>query len=185
MRTRRCLTSLLPVILLACGGGASGIATAYDASPDADFSSYSTYVWVESEGGTADAQADTMLREAIDAELAAKGLSRVSSGDADAGIGYQVALSTSTTQEMVGRGWRGGYSSRSVTGYTGGGTGAMQRDVEHTAGTLFILLFDGDSKEAVWTGVGNGAVNPDLDADARRERINSVVGEIMAGYPPR
>jgi hypothetical protein len=178
----RRLVAALVVGTLGCGGGGAGVAVATDYDPEADFGSYQTYVWVEDLEPFEDEQVDAFVREAVDAGLAAKGLQRVDTEAADLAVGYRVAINNSTTQEMIGRGFHGGYTG--ATSYSGGGAGVMQRDVEHTSGTLFVILFDGESREMAWTGVGNSAVDPDLDPEARQERINVVVDEILQAYPP-
>ena len=177
----RWLLGACSLVLMGCGGGA-GIATATDFDPATDFAAYGTYAWVPAGDGLADATVNGFIRAAVDRELQAKGLRKVEGASADAAVGYQLALNTSTTHETVGRGWRGGYVSTS--GYSGGGAGVMQRDVEHEAGTLFIVLFDQSTKESVWTGVGNGFVESRLSEEDRQARINAVVKEILSAYPP-
>lgn len=180
MHTKMLATTMV-LLLAGCGGGA-GIATAVDFDPSADFGSYGSYAWVSQPEDDMDEPINGYIRAAVDRELQAKGLRKVGDGPADAAVGYRVAINTSTTQEMVNRGWSGGY--RSTTGYSGGGAGVAQRDVEHVAGTLFLFVFDGQSKEAVWTGIGNGTVDPDLSDESRRERIGAAVAEILEAYPP-
>ena len=180
MRSTSCWAAAACLVFSGCGGG-TGIATATDFDRGTDFSAYRTYVWVPDGDGLAEAPIDGFIREAVDRELAAKGLAPAEDAEADVAVGYRVVLNTSTTQEMVGRGWRGGY--RSTGGYSGGGAGVLQRDVEHETGTLFIVVFDESSKESVWTGVGNGAVERDRPPEERRQRIDRAVREILSGYP--
>ena len=61
--------------------------------PGADFSKYHTYKWVNIEGGEQPNQiVDAEIRQAVDSQLAAKGLTKVESGDADLLVAYQTAV---------------------------------------------------------------------------------------------
>src|SRR5271168_2171328 len=61
--------------------------------PGADFSKYHTYKWVTIEGATQPNQIlDTQIKNSIDGQLAAKGLSKNDNDKADLYIGYQVSI---------------------------------------------------------------------------------------------
>src|SRR5271154_1446089 len=62
--------------------------------PGADFSKYHTYKWVSIEGATYPNQiVDTQIKQSIDAQLSAKGLTKTDGETADLLVGYQVAVS--------------------------------------------------------------------------------------------
>jgi len=175
------VTLSLATVLTACASGPD-IATATDYDPSVDFSAYRTYAWVPDGDDLMEEPADGFIRAAVEAELEARGLQPAGGADPDMAVGYRVATNTHTQEEFVGRGWSGGY--RSTQGYSGGGAGVGMRETEHAAGTLYIILFDGGTKEAAWTGVGNGTIKPDLSPEDRQARISEAVVEIMKGYPP-
>lgn len=171
----------LAAVLTGCVSGPD-IATATDYDPSVDFTAYGTYAWVPDGDDLMEEPIDGFIRAAVEAELEARGLRPAQGDDPDMAVGYRVATNTHTQEEFVGRGWSGGY--RSVQGYSGGGAGVGMRETEHAAGTLYVFLFDGGTKEAAWTGVANGTLKPDLSTEDRQARITEAVREIMKGYPP-
>jgi len=88
--------AVLGVSLLICG-----VTVAQDvksqAMPGTDFSKYHTYKWVTVEGAKYPNQImDAEIKQAIDSQLATKGLSKVENDPADLYISYQVAVQQST-----------------------------------------------------------------------------------------
>jgi len=68
--------------------------------PGVNFSRYHTYRWVESESQHhPDPSADAQLKQSIDSQLAAKGLTKVN-GNADLNVDYQTAVSRTETWEV-------------------------------------------------------------------------------------
>ena len=66
--------------------------------PGTDFSKYHTYAWVDEVkgvprvGGQPDQILDTQVKQAVDSQMAAKGLTKVDSDKADLFLGYQLAI---------------------------------------------------------------------------------------------
>ena len=61
--------------------------------PGTDFAKYKTYKWVTIEGGQHQNQImDAEIKQAADAQLAAKGLTKTDIDKADLYVGYQVAV---------------------------------------------------------------------------------------------
>src|SRR5215469_7438468 len=61
--------------------------------PGTDFAKYKTYKWVAIEGGQHPNQiTDAEIKQAADAQLAAKGLAKTDGDKADLYIGYQIAV---------------------------------------------------------------------------------------------
>ena len=67
--------------------------------PGTDFSKYHTYAWVDEVkgvprvGGQPDQILDAQVKQAVDSQMAAKGLTKVADGDkADVVLGYQLAI---------------------------------------------------------------------------------------------
>jgi hypothetical protein len=54
---------------------------------------------------------------------------------------------------------------------------------QYTEGTLFVDFIDKDSKELIWQGIGTATIE-NRSVEKREERINLVVKEILAAYPP-
>ncbi|MGB9242418.1 MAG: DUF4136 domain-containing protein [Candidatus Acidiferrales bacterium] len=66
--------------------------------PGTDFPKYHTYAWVDEVkgvprvGGQPDPIMDTQVKQAVDSQMAAKGLTKVDSDKADLLLGYQLAI---------------------------------------------------------------------------------------------
>src|SRR6516164_6129779 len=84
--------SVLPVLfLLLAAIAVAAQDVRYNFDKDTDFSRFKTYKWVELKGAQKpDDITDKQIKEAIDAELAKKGLIRTTADDADIFLGYQV-----------------------------------------------------------------------------------------------
>jgi hypothetical protein len=171
------------LVLSACG---SGIDTNSDWDPTANFSAYQTYAWVAGayESGYGDL-VDTRLQAAIEANLNAKGLRKATrAADADLGVGFQVTTQDRTTYQTVSSGWPGGYYGGYGYGGWGGGSSTTYAS-NYTDGSLIIGLFDLESKQMVWQGVGTKTLSSgDQSPEERAKNINDAVAKIMENYPP-
>jgi hypothetical protein len=58
----------------------------------ADFSKYRTYKWVNMGGAHPDKIMDVQIKQAVDSQLASKGMTKTDSDKADLYIGYQTAV---------------------------------------------------------------------------------------------
>jgi hypothetical protein len=173
------LASLAVVALAGCASGSSVVTTS-DFDPSIDFAAYRTYYWAPDGEDLAEPPIDGYIRAAVEAELESKGLRRADGDAGDLAVAYKVATTTHTEQEYLGSGFGSGYRRE----YSGGGVGIGQRTTEHLAGTLYVVLFDGDTQHMVWTGVGNDSVDPDRSDAERQTKITEAVKEIMKAYPP-
>src|SRR5215471_12681738 len=80
-------------IILMTAGVALGQDVRYNFDKNADFSKFKTYKWVAiKDANPVDDLTDKQVKEAIDAGLATKGLSRVDGDNADWLIGYQTGV---------------------------------------------------------------------------------------------
>jgi hypothetical protein len=164
--------------------GCASISANSEFDPDADYASYQTYDWMPSESRRVDLRArdplvDQRIRDAIERELGAKGLQKVSSGDPDVRIGYLLVLEESVDAQTIYTGAAPDWQYRSY----GPGTTTQQTRLL-TTGTLLIDVFDVGKNEMVWRGVAEGQVKEIQDPEKRRARINEAVGKILAQFPP-
>src|SRR5215472_12890757 len=84
--------------------------------PGTDFSKYHTYKWVPIEGGAhPDQIMDAEIKQAVDSQLAAKGLTKTDNDKADLYVGYQVAVDQEKQWNAYGMGgglrWGGGMAT--------------------------------------------------------------------------
>jgi hypothetical protein len=160
----------------------SGISTTTDYDPAVDFSAFSTYEWLDTEGddeGT-DAIWHSRIQSSIDGVLATKGLRKATSNP-DLAVGYQVASAERRSYTTMNTGWGGGYG----WGGWGGGVG-MTTTTENVweEGSLIVGLFDVGSKNLVWTGTATAAVDPSRSPEERQKLIDDGVAKMMKDFPP-
>jgi len=179
---------LIPVLLAACGGG---ISTNTDFDPAADFSGYETYAWLpdgngmdDGSGVHADQLTDGRIRSAVEANLNAKGMSKVSLDQADLAVGYQVAAQDRVQYNTVSTGWGGGYG-----GYYGGWggmgmTSSQTYATNYTDGSLILGIFDTAEKQMIWKGVATKTLSENPDMEERTQNVNDAVAKLMADFPP-
>ena len=166
----------LMLLLAAC----SGVSTSTDYDPAANFSSYGTYSWVETEGTSTDDLTDARVKSAVDATLAAKGLSKVSSAG-DLAVGYQVTTAERSTYNTVSTGWGGGYRY----GWGGAGMGTSTTyEQNYTEGSIILAMFDQGTKNLAWKGTASGTLNPGASPDEKAKNIQSAVDKMLKDFPP-
>jgi Domain of unknown function (DUF4136) len=148
----------------------------YNFDTTVDFSKYKTYKWVQVQGATyPDQLTDNNIKQAVDAQLAQKGLTLKSDDPVDVEIAYQ----TATDQEKEITGYGGGMGWR-----FGGGMG-MATTSTINIGTLVVDVYDPKQKKLVWRGSGTETVNPSKDPQKNQERLQKAVAKLLKNYPPK
>lgn len=178
----KALTVLLAVFALGLAAGCSSYQITSDYDSDAPFATYKTYKWVVD---PANASGNLLLKNqlvgkrvknATDGELAAKGMTLVTSGDSD----VMVAAHLTTQEKLNITDWGYRWGPGPYYGY------GPNVDVnQYTEGTLVIDMIDAKTKELVWRGLATGAIASTPPPPEELEaRIKDVVGSILAEYPP-
>ena len=99
----RLLSSALVVaLMLVTAGTLAAQDVRYNSMPGADFSKYHTYKWVNIGGAHPDQIMDAEIKQAIDSQLAAKGMTKTDGDKADLYIGYQTAVQQETQWDVEG-----------------------------------------------------------------------------------
>ena len=160
-------------------GACSGISTSTDYDPAVNFSAFSTYDWIDSEGQV-DNITSSRVRQSVDAAMAAKGFTQ-STSNPDLAVSYQVTSAERRSFNTVNAGWGGGYS-RSGWGM-GMGTSTTTEQVWQE-GSLILGIFDTGTKNLVWTGTATTDIDPSRSPQERQELIDSAVGKMMGDFPP-
>lgn len=176
---------LAPLAALAVAACGSGIQTNTDFDPAVDFGSYGSYMWVDAAGTEGAGAAptglvDQRIRAAVDANLQAKGLRKMSSG-AGLAVSYQISLKDNVQYNTINSGWGGGY------GYYGWGMGmgtSTTYATTYTDGSLILGMFDVGTRKMVWQGTGTKTIDPEASAEKRTETINNAVAKILEDFPP-
>jgi hypothetical protein len=134
-----------------------------------DFSKYKTYAWGAEQHPIPDALWNQRIIGMIDAQLAAKGLQKVSS---DANPDVQVVYNAGIKQNVSWQGYRTGVFMAS---------GSIQQVVERD-GTLVVDVADPNQKMVIWRGVAG-----DTLSDKSEKNINKVqkmVTKMFQKFPP-
>jgi len=183
--------SLMFVALLVVGvGSALAQDVRFNFAKDAKFSDFRTYKWVDVVKGSDQVNqiVDKQIKDALEAELATKGLTVTDSDDADLYVGYQTAISTEkqynsySTGWGTGPGWGGGWY-----GYGGGMTSTTTSGSTSTiyVGQLALDMYDVKSKDLVWRGVASKTINPKAKPDKQEKNIKKAVAKLLKNYPPK
>ncbi len=152
------------------------VATDYDQS--ADFNNYKTFAFFKpgiDKAEISDLDKKRILR-AIESELIAKGFKKSDNPSMLVSI-FTTAQQRVDVYNNYGWGW-GAYGPWGFGSYGFGNT--VNRTTE---GTLYIDLIDASKKELVWQGQGTGYLAQAVSE--KQARINEIVNQIMAEYPPK
>ncbi len=165
--------------------GCSSITVNRDFDPAVDFSALKTYAWkhaVQPKTGSARVDNDLVdqrIREAVDAELAAKGFAKGEAAAAD----FLVAYYLEYKRRISGNTWSFGIGSGYYDGY--GGVGYNTSISDYDEGCLTIDVIDRKRDKTIWRGVGIRATYEDAKPKKVTEIINKSVARILEDFPPQ
>jgi hypothetical protein len=157
---------------------ASGLTRAqdvrYNFMPGTDFSKYHTYKWVTIEGGSHPNQiVDQEIKQSVDSQLAAKGLTKTDNDKADLYVGYQIAVDKEKQWNAYGMGgprWGGMGSATSST---------------ISNGTLVLDMYDPTTKQLVWTGNATKTLDPSGNQEKNQKNLDKAMQKLLKNYPPK
>jgi uncharacterized protein DUF4136 len=160
--------------------------------PGTDFSKYRTYAWVDevqgvpAVGGRPDQILDAQVKQAIDAQMAAKGISKVADGGKpDLLVGYQLMIDQEKQINGFGDSWGGwgGFGGWGPGG--GGGFGSFSASTSSSyIGTFVIGMYDPTARKLVWIGGAQHAIEPSKKPEKNQERLNKGAQKLLKGFPP-
>lgn len=163
--------------LALAGTSAAAQSVNYDFDKGAAFSSFKTYAWVE---GTIikDELNHKRVVAAIDAQLAAKGFTKVeASAHPDILIAYHATFDKDLRITGFSSGW-GGYR------FGGTRSGSARTDTILT-GTLVVDMVDAKSGSIVWRGVASKELDPKASPEKRDKSIKKTADKLFKNYPPQ
>jgi len=149
----------------------AAIKTDYDHS--ADFSRYRTYSWIKAQAGD-DLWAQRITSD-VDAQLSAKGLTKVASGG-DLGVSAFGATHNQQSIDTFYNGFGGGWVWRGFGGET------TSEVINTPVGTLVVDLFDGNSKHLLWRGTSSETIGG--NAEKNEKKLEHEVGDMFKHFPP-
>ena len=182
-------TALLTVIsLLVYLAPAAAQDVRYDFDKDKNFSQYKTYKWVPIKGADLpDDLTAKQITDAIDADLATKGLSKTDGDNADLYIGYQTAIGTEKEFTSYNTGW--GYGPGWGGGWYGYGGMASTTTYGSTStvyvGTLDLSMYDSAQKQLVWRGSASKTLDPKAKPEKKQKNIGKAVKKLLKNFPPK
>ena len=156
----------------------------YDFEKTANFAGFKTYAHKD---GTKVGQPliDDRIAAAIDAEMAAKGFTKVDANP-DVFVVYHVAFDKQKDISTFSSGYGGGYGPYGYGwggGWGGSTTSTQVRDI--LVGTLIIDMADAKKKQVVWRGMGVKEVDTTAKPEKRDKSITNAVNKIFKNYPPK
>lgn len=173
---RKCLLAIAVVAmaLIACTTClAQDVRTNF--MPGVDFSKYHTYKWISIEGGMHPNQiVDAEIKQAVDAQLSAKGLTKTDNDTADLYVGYQVAVD----QEKQWNGFGMGGGLR-----WGGMASATSSTINN--GSLVVDMYDVSKKQLVWSGTATQTLDSSGNQEKNMKNLNKAMGKLFKKYPPQ
>ena len=149
--------------------------------PGTDFSKYHTYKWVTvGPNGVPDQILDTQIKQSIDFQLVAKGLTKVDADRADLLVRYRVAVDRQKQWNATGMGDL--FRSPGLDTAMGSAT-ATSTNID--VGTLILDLYDPAAKQLVWTGLATKTISPSKDPLKNQKNINKAMQKLLKEFPPR
>jgi hypothetical protein len=152
---------------------AAHIVTDYDHS--ANFSQYKTYSWLKVQAG--DSLWADRIQQDVDAQLAAKGWTKVES-NANATVSAFQSTQDQQTLQTFYDGFGGGWRWRG-----GGGMGMSTTTTDVTkVGTLVVDIFESQTKQLLWRGTESDALtgNPGKNS----EKLSKDLASMFKHFPP-
>lgn len=176
---------LLVVTLLLAVGNSLAQDVRYNFDKNADFSKFKTYKWVPiKDAAKVSDLVDRQIKDAIDAELATKGLTKVEGDDANLYIGYQPAVgeekqfTSYSTGWGYGPGWGGGWYGGMGSTTTTGSTSTIYK------GQLDLDMYDSTAHNLVWRGVASKTIDPKAKPEKQQKNLAKAVKKLLKNYPP-
>jgi Domain of unknown function (DUF4136) len=143
--------------------------------PGTDFTKFHTYKWVIIEGGQHPNQiVDAQIKQAVDAQLAAKGLTKVSTDPADMFVGYQIGVDQEKQWNAFGMGG----------GLRWGGMGTATSSTIDV-GTLVLDMYNPAAKQLIWTGRATKTLDPSKNQETNEKNLNNAMKKLLQKFPPK
>jgi hypothetical protein len=165
--------TFLTFLLLLASAAAQDVKSNY--MPGTDFSKIHSYKWVNIDGGNHPNQiVDAEIKQAVDQQLATKGMTKTDDDKADVYVGYQVAVDKE--KEWNGYGMGGGMRW--------GGMGTATSSTINV-GTLVLDFYDPVKKQLVWTGSATKTIDPSSNQEKNEKNLDKAMQKLLKNYPPK
>jgi hypothetical protein len=175
-------TCALLALMLAPAAFAQDVRYNFDKSTN--FSQLRTYKWVDIKGAQqANSLTDKEIKDAVDAQLAQKGLTKVEEGNADILVGYQAAVGQNKQFTSYNSGW--GYGPGWGGGWYGP-AGGMTTTTESTiyTGQLVLDMYSAQGHDLIWRGIASKTIDPRAKPEKQQKNLNKAIARLLKNYPP-
>jgi Domain of unknown function (DUF4136) len=168
---------LIGTASLALATSALAQEVSYDYDKATDFSQIKTYAWAPV-GNVSDELNHKRIVDAIDAQLASKGLIRVEAGaNPDVTVAYLATLSKDLQINGYATGW---------AGYRfGPGRSGSARVQGVLVGTLAVQILNAKTNSVVWRGTATKDLDANASPEKRDKNINKAAEKLFKKYPPQ
>jgi Domain of unknown function (DUF4136) len=166
----------LPALILLAAASAAAQNVTTNSMPGVDFSKFHTYKWVQVQGATYPNQIlDAQIKDAVNSQLSAKGLTVTTDDKADLYVAYQTSVNQQQQWNAYGTGggWRFGGGMASATSST------------INVGTLVLDMYDPSTKQLVWTGRATKTLDPSQNQQKNQNNLNKAMQKLLKNYPPK
>ena len=159
-------------------GGAANrnaqVKTDYD--HNANFASYKTYSWIKVQSG--DSLWNDRIKQDVDAQLAAKGWTKVDS-NGDAAVSAFRSTQNQQSLETFYDGFGGGWRWRGI-----GGTGLSTTTTEVTkVGNVVVDIFDAHTQKLLWRGKDSEDLSS--NADKNIQKLQKDIDNMFKHFPQK
>lgn len=171
------LATIAALVGLLFGTAASAQSISFDFDRSISFGAFKTYAWV-SGTNVPDALVHQRIVNAVDVQLARKGLTRVDAeARPDVLVAYHASLDKDLQISGFGSGW-GGYRF-------GGYRTVSARAEEILVGTMIVDIVDAGTSTIVWRGTATKDIDVDAKPDKRNKNITKTAEKLFKHYPPQ
>ena len=159
----------------------------YNFDKNTDFSRFKTYKWVIlKDAPTANDLVTKQLKDAVDAELRTKGLTKLDDDSANLFIGYQAAVGQEKEFTSFSSDW--GYGGGWYRGGWYGPGGGMSTTTGSTStiyvGQLVLDMYDSANRDLVWRGVASKTLDAKAKPEKQQKNLTKAVKKLLKNYPP-
>lgn len=177
--------SVLGLLLAASSALAQDVR--YNFDKNTDFTKLKTYKWVIlKDAPTANDLVTKQIRNAVDAELATKGLTKVDDDSANLFIGYQAGVGQEKEFTSFSSDW--GYGGGWYRGGWYGPGGGMSTTTGSTStiyvGQLALDMYDSANRDLVWRGVASKTLDPKAKPEKQEKNLAKAIKKLLKNYPP-
>ena len=148
----------------------------YNFMPGTNFAKYHTYKWVTISGSQELNQIqDSEVKQAVDAQLSAKGFTKTTDDKADIYVGYQTAVDKEKEWDAYGMGGRWGWGGGMVT--------ATSSTI--AVGSLALDFYDPVAKQLIWRGEATKTLNPSGNQEKNIKNLDKAMAKLLKNFPPK